>query len=221
MAKPGHSPTRLRQPWDADPEISPDGRSLAFIRIKGGVYELWRLSLAEGFYPQGEPKPVNAGGLSVVASAWMPGRPQLLLSAGTGASVTEFYRVPASGSAMPRLVPGIGAGWVTRPCLCRVTGLSIRLARSAGGPDRPGLPAAAAGVPRLVRASGRNPQAGRPLPAPAKHDPHYGCSYRNVSPLDPKPRCLGNAAPMLTPPPSGRELSPAHSAAPVPARPTP
>jgi hypothetical protein len=36
--------------------MSPDGRTLAFVRTNGSFYDLLRLALGDGFQPEGEPK---------------------------------------------------------------------------------------------------------------------------------------------------------------------
>ncbi len=95
---------------DTRPAISPDGRTLVFVRTNGTLYDLWRLQLAEGFQPQGEPKQLPLGGLRVSNMAWMPDGRELIFSTAGAAANVAIYRMPASGAAMPRLVPGIGTG---------------------------------------------------------------------------------------------------------------
>ena len=92
---------------DTRPAMSPDGRSLAFVRINGSLVDLWRLPLGAGFQPQGEPKQVPAAGLRVPFVTWMPDSRELLLIARSG-TTSVLYRMPADGSTPPQPVPGIG-----------------------------------------------------------------------------------------------------------------
>ena len=91
-----HPPPQIE--GDTRPAVSPDGR----------YYDLWRLPLADGFRPQGEPKQLPLGGLGVGSLAWMPDSRELVFS--TAAANSTIYRMPASGAAAPQLMPGIGAG---------------------------------------------------------------------------------------------------------------
>ena len=105
-----HPPPQMR--GDMHPAISPDGRSLAFVRTNGTVYELWLLQLGEGFQPKGEPKQLPTLGLGVVYPEWTPDSHELLFSI-EGRSGT-LYRMAAATDATPQLVPGIGIG-VSQP----------------------------------------------------------------------------------------------------------
>jgi eukaryotic-like serine/threonine-protein kinase len=95
---------------DMRPAVSPDGRSLAFVRTNGTIYDPWLLPMAEGFLPQGEPKQLPAGGLHVLDLEWIPDGRELLVSAHISSNIGALYRLPVSGSATPQVVPGLGTG---------------------------------------------------------------------------------------------------------------
>lgn len=117
-----HPPPEVR--GDMWPAISPDGRSLAFVRTNATFYHAWLLPLGEGLQPQGEPKQLRVG--EVTSMEWMPDSRELIFSAGG-----TLHRTPASGSAKPQLIPGLGIG-VTSPS---VSLQGHRLAYAVGTQD--------------------------------------------------------------------------------------
>jgi Tol biopolymer transport system component len=103
--------TRPQPKTDGDikPALSPDGRTLAFIRLAGlNVGSLMRLRLSANLEPEGEPQAVELSNLNPIGFAWIGSR-ELLVNAGD-TSNAALYRVPASGSRTPRVLAGIGPG---------------------------------------------------------------------------------------------------------------
>jgi Tol biopolymer transport system component len=94
---------------DIKPAFSPDGRTLVFIRLAGlNVGSLMRLRLSANLEPEGEPEAVELSNLNPIGFAWIGSR-DLVVNAGDTLNAA-LYRVPASGSHTPRVVPGIGPG---------------------------------------------------------------------------------------------------------------
>ncbi len=58
---------------DTCPAVSPDGRTLAFVRVTYDRDDLYLLHLVEGYMPQGEPEWIAAGNLAMRGAAWDPG----------------------------------------------------------------------------------------------------------------------------------------------------
>ncbi len=101
---------------DFDPEFSPDGRSLAFVRERGmNVEELWVLALSDSFEARGEPRKVLGDGRKNHNPRWSADGRELIFSSGELA-LAAMYRIPADGSGAPVRIEAPGDG-VTEPAL--------------------------------------------------------------------------------------------------------
>jgi Tol biopolymer transport system component len=114
--------------WDYTPAFSPDGRTLAFARVKANsTPDILLLPLSIGFQPQGEPKLLPTPGNAFFGVAWtLDGREIIAGSSG------NLWRIPANGSSTPkRLAFTIDDSY--NPSLSRQ---GNRLAYSRGVSDR-------------------------------------------------------------------------------------
>ncbi len=86
---------------DTCPAVSPDGRTLAFIRVAIDRDDLYLLRLAEGYMPQGEPERIAVGNPFIVGPAWTPDGSEIILASGNWPNV-GLWRKPVLKSAEPR-----------------------------------------------------------------------------------------------------------------------
>jgi serine/threonine protein kinase/WD40 repeat protein len=96
--------------WDVDPALSPDGRTLAFVRhVELGVSDVYRLSLTENLQPQGELKRLTFENREVTTPVWTRDGNEILFSSGPWLGERRVRRIlvsePASRTAYrPRSV---------------------------------------------------------------------------------------------------------------------
>ena len=82
---------------DTCPALSPDGRTLAFTRSKGGSNDIYLLRLGANYEPQGVPERLAGGeGKGRSAAAWTPDGSEIVFASG------GIWRVAASTSEKPR-----------------------------------------------------------------------------------------------------------------------
>ncbi|HSB15591.1 MAG TPA: hypothetical protein VLE22_14125, partial [Bryobacteraceae bacterium] len=87
---------------DLDPALSPDGRTLVFIRSPGaGVNSLHFLSLSEDLRPVGEPRRLGLPHRTVNSPAWTADGREVVFSAGY-IGQKGLWRVAASGPGEPK-----------------------------------------------------------------------------------------------------------------------
>lgn len=85
---------------DTSPVFSPDGRSLAFIRIQAySVSDVFALRLTADLRPEREPERVTFLNESIAGLAWAPQGHDLVFSSGGSPGKTRLYRVRADALA--------------------------------------------------------------------------------------------------------------------------
>jgi Tol biopolymer transport system component len=92
-------------PGDADGVISPDGRTLVFRRnavntVSSRASDLYALSLAGDYSPQGKPKRLTFDNAQLAGIAWTANSREIVFSSRRGGSLA-LWRMAVSGSASP------------------------------------------------------------------------------------------------------------------------
>ena len=144
----GGDATRITQglPFDAQPRMSPDGRSIAFISDRNGSDNLW-IAKADGSQPR---KLSNETQSAVMSPVWTPDSQYVIVSV-RGARSTElrmFHVNGGSGVAIGAQAPAEGAapagGGAAPPSRLGAAvspdGRFIYVAQSTGGPGAATLP---------------------------------------------------------------------------------
>ncbi len=94
---------------DAWPEISPDGRAIAFVRESSSVWgsrDIWIQALGKG-----EARPLTHGRHDICCDiAWTAGGDEIVFSTSNAYAPSQAFRVSTSGARAPELVAGIGDG---------------------------------------------------------------------------------------------------------------
>jgi Tol biopolymer transport system component len=98
------------QTADLQGVVSPDGRTLAFIRSIGmNLTSLYTVPLSAGFIPSGEPRKEQTGDLPVFYPAWTSDG-DLIVAAGNSSAAFTLERVQPGGSAPPVPMGWVGVG---------------------------------------------------------------------------------------------------------------
>ena len=96
---------------DAGPAFSPDGRSLAFVRVIGGfASDIYLLDLAEDLTPNGEPKRLTFQNLPSWSPTWSPDGREIVYASGRFVESMSLWRISVSGSGKPERLPVAGEG---------------------------------------------------------------------------------------------------------------
>jgi eukaryotic-like serine/threonine-protein kinase len=97
--------------------ISPDGRTMVFLRIAKGVgtasylSDVYTLALTPDLRPAGEPRRITSDSATVRATAWAAGGNDVIFSSNRSGS-PGLWRIDASGREKPRRLP-VGDGGAT------------------------------------------------------------------------------------------------------------
>jgi serine/threonine protein kinase/sugar lactone lactonase YvrE len=95
---------------DTGAAVSPDGRSLVLVRrLRSRVSDLYRLDLAPGVAPLGEPRKLTSGVPFANWPVWTPDGRTIVFCSGIYHDST-LWRVPADGSRQPAPLPFVGQG---------------------------------------------------------------------------------------------------------------
>jgi Tol biopolymer transport system component len=95
---------QLPMPADTSPAVSPDGRSLVFLRrTSWGSGELHLLPLGKGLTAAGEPKRLTPAELRADNPAWMPDGKEIIFAA-----KGSLWRLAVPGDNTPRRIPYVG-----------------------------------------------------------------------------------------------------------------
>jgi len=94
---------------DGNPAVSPDGRTLAFVRIiSDGNPQLYVLPLSEDYQSAGEERHLDFSQPSVLSPAWTGNGQEIVCFAGQRWGEGRLWRVPLSGSEKPRPLASVG-----------------------------------------------------------------------------------------------------------------
>ena len=94
---------------DGNPAVSPDGRTLAFVRIiSEGSPQLYVLPLSEDYQSAGEERHLDFSQPSVISPAWTANGQEIVCFAGQRWGEGRLLRVPLSGSEKPQPLASVG-----------------------------------------------------------------------------------------------------------------
>jgi Tol biopolymer transport system component len=91
---------------DSGVSLSPDGRTLAFVRSTGHyMWDLFALSLSQDFKPQGEPRRVTFDNGAFSGPKWASGGKDLVFAANRRGAARQLWRINVSGREPAQLIP--------------------------------------------------------------------------------------------------------------------
>jgi Tol biopolymer transport system component len=100
---------------DCCPVVSPDGRTLAFLRsVKGGPRQIYLLPLNKDDQPEGEPKQLTTATSGVLHPRWIDGGRALLYLSASEGTLTLWRTSPGGRNQLAQvalLPPEVGTDW--------------------------------------------------------------------------------------------------------------
>jgi len=91
---------------DVSPALSPNGRTLAFVRsIRSETADLYLLPLTDGFRPAGEPRRLSYLDRYVNHPVWTADGQEIIFSAGVSYSSARLWRINPSTEHPPQVLP--------------------------------------------------------------------------------------------------------------------
>ena len=93
---------------DANPHFSPDGRTLAFVRMSVGTVTGYLLDLDENLEPQGEPRQLIAGQWNPRNLTWTADGTEIIFDSGRSGAARRLMRIAVEGGQPPRPLAGTG-----------------------------------------------------------------------------------------------------------------
>ena len=85
---------------DAQPALSPDGRTLAFVRAAGlGIGDIYLLPVSPGMEPGAAPRKLVSGNGSIQGPAWSPDGSELFFVSGQMAGRHQMFRITVGGAS--------------------------------------------------------------------------------------------------------------------------
>jgi eukaryotic-like serine/threonine-protein kinase len=113
---------------DANPSVSPDGRSLAFIRSPTYIVsDLYVMPLSPDLKPSGEPVRLTSDNRRVNAPAWTPDGRQIIFASNRNGSFS-LWRISPEAHAQVEQIERVGQGAVDLALARRSTGGAFRMA---------------------------------------------------------------------------------------------
>ena len=157
-------------PGDGLSAFSPDGRSLAFARSRGGwPSDIYILALSESGEPRGEPRPITNDTRTILGFDWTADGRTLIFASDRG-GVHALWRVAASGGEPERL--SVGSDFCLWPSVSRRSGRLAyvkatfdyniwRVAAPGAGAARQSAPEKITQSPLLEISPALSPEGGR------------------------------------------------------------
>jgi Tol biopolymer transport system component/DNA-binding winged helix-turn-helix (wHTH) protein len=151
---------------DLHPAVSPDGRTVAFLRTTGfSVRDIWTLPLSDG----AQPRRLTTDGVDAGPPVWTPEGRELIFSSNRGGR-RELWRVSASGSGKPERITGVGENARTIDISPRQDRLIYEQSHGSSSLWKIPLQSRVAGEPQRVTATTR-----------ADTFPHYSPNQKKIA----------------------------------------
>ena len=93
---------------DANPAFSPDGRTLAFVRMSVGTVTGYLLDLDENLEPQGKPRQLIAGLWNPRSLTWTVDGTEIIFDSGQSGVASRLMRIAVEGGQPPRPLASTG-----------------------------------------------------------------------------------------------------------------
>ena len=93
---------------DANPAFSPDGHTLAFIRMAGATSAGYLLDLDENLDPQGEPRQLIRSQWNPRSLTWTADGTEIIFDSARGGVASRLMRITVSGGQQPRPLTSTG-----------------------------------------------------------------------------------------------------------------